>query len=150
MADITEMLDVANRIKTESQVGGNTAVRVGGLFVDVVELLDTLSAYVERLNELNIGVDVMRGVLRIGEKYYKLIAYEGEVEIDDDFDYMQFVQVVYEQESAEWLRVIIDKDNRILWGLWKDGTEYAPDLSGYKIDGVSVSRIVNALKTYDE
>lgn len=40
MATIIEMRQVATQIENETQVGGNTASRVGGLFNDIVEFVD--------------------------------------------------------------------------------------------------------------
>ena len=40
MATINEMRQVATQIENETQVGGNTASRVGGLFNDVVDKLE--------------------------------------------------------------------------------------------------------------
>lgn len=42
MATINEMRQVATQIENETQVGGNTANRVGGLFNDVVDKLESL------------------------------------------------------------------------------------------------------------
>lgn len=42
MATINEMRQVATQIENETQVGGNTASRVGGLFNDVVDELENL------------------------------------------------------------------------------------------------------------
>lgn len=39
MADISTMRQVAESITNETQVGGNTASRVGGLFTDIVDYL---------------------------------------------------------------------------------------------------------------
>lgn len=51
MATINEMRQVATQIENETQVGGNTASRVGGLFGDVVEHLGDTENDVETLNE---------------------------------------------------------------------------------------------------
>lgn len=108
-----------------------------------------LRAAIAAINQLNIGVDTSRGVLRIGERYYKMIAYEGDVDIDFEFDYTPFVRSTSAIESPEWKKVIVDNDNKVLWGMFIDDTEYEPNLSGFSIDGIAVSRIINGLKNYE-
>lgn len=53
MATINEMRQVATQIENETQVGGNTAGRVGGLFNDIVDKLES----VDELNASDIPYD---------------------------------------------------------------------------------------------
>ena len=42
--------------------------------------------------------------------------------------------------------VIIDSEQKVLYGLRVDNTEYEPDLNDYFIDGICVGEIVTVLK----
>ena len=50
-------------------------------------------------------------------------------------------------EDYEFKDVILDSENRVLWGRYQEAgkSDYAPNLRGYTIDGVSVQRIVDAI-----
>ena len=37
---------------------------------------------------------------------------------------------IYEIENDEWSKVMLDQNDYILWGLYRNGTEYTPDLTG--------------------
>ena len=58
MATINEMRQVATQIENETQVGGNTASRVGGLFNDVVDHLDEAENDIDQLQEDVENIDV--------------------------------------------------------------------------------------------
>lgn len=47
-------------------------------------------------------------------------------------------------ENPEYKNVVLDADNRVLYGEYVDGNEYKPDLSGYYDEqGAPISLIVN-------
>ena len=52
---------------------------------------------------------------------------------DVDPKYHHFVDVVNTDNSPEWNKVIIDSEEKVLYGKHPDGTEYQPDLSGYNM-----------------
>ena len=47
--------------------------------------------------------------------------------------------------NPEFKSLIIDFEDRILWGRYHDNTTTDIDLTGYTIDGVSVTKIVNKI-----
>lgn len=51
-------------------------------------------------------------------------------------------------ENPEFSHAIVDSENRILWGRYQNSAmgDYEPDLQNITIDGVSVQKIVNAIK----
>ena len=55
MATINEMRQVATQIENETQVGGNTASRVGGLFNDIVDKLEDVDGIAPLDNTPQIG-----------------------------------------------------------------------------------------------
>ena len=42
--------------------------------------------------------------------------------------------------------VILDSEQKVLYGLRVDNTEYEPDLNDYFIDGICVGEIITTLK----
>lgn len=62
--------------------------------------------------------------------------------INDDEYYQPFIQSETSITSPEWLKVITDLNDRILYGVRVDYTVYRPDLTGYTIDGISLNTIV--------
>ena len=53
-------------------------------------------------------------------------------------------------ENPEFSHVIVDSEDRILWGRYQDyptTADYEPDLGDATIDGVSVQKIVNTIKS---
>ena len=62
--------------------------------------------------------------------------------INDDEYYQSFIQSETSITSPEWLKVILDPEDRILYGVRVDYTVYRPDLTGYTIDGISLNTIV--------
>lgn len=62
--------------------------------------------------------------------------------INDDEYYQSFIQSETSITNPEWLKVILDPDDRILYGVRVDYTVYRPDLTGYTIDGISLNTIV--------
>ena len=63
----------------------------------------------------------------------------------DNFDVDVFIDVQVETENLEFKSVILDTEDKILWGRYKDNTTTDIDLTGYTIDGVSVAKIVNKI-----
>ena len=99
-----------------------------------------------------IGIDSERGVLRIGGKMYKLISYEGDAEFEEYVDATVFVASTEAIENPEFQSVITDADEKVLYGVYADGTETDIDLTGLKIvnpetgDEVRLQLVVNNLK----
>ena len=56
-----------------------------------------------------------------------------------------FVETQNEVNNPEFNDVITDINGKILWGRYINGTTTDIDLSGYSIDGVAVSTIINAI-----
>ena len=110
--------------------------------------VDNISSF---MNWLGIGIDSERGVLEICGKQYKLIEYEGDADIEQFYDYQTLVASITNVENNEFSKVILDKDDKILYGKQNDNTEYTPDLTGYSVEDssgkiISASTIVNNLK----
>ena len=63
----------------------------------------------------------------------------------DNFDVDVFIDVQLEVESPEFKSVILDSENKILWGRYQDNTTTDINLIGYTIYGVSVTKIVNKI-----
>lgn len=99
-----------------------------------------------------IGIDPERGVLRIGGKMYKLISYEGDAEFDEYVDATVFVASTETIENPEFQSVITDAEEKILYGVYANGTETDIDLTGLRIvnpetgSEVKVQLVVNDLK----
>ena len=99
-----------------------------------------------------IGIDSERGVLRIGGKMYKLISYEGDAEFEEYVDATVFVSGTTEVDNPEYQSVITDADEKVLYGVYADGTETDIDLTGLRItnpetgDEVRVQLVVNEIK----
>ena len=99
-----------------------------------------------------IGIDSERGVLRIGGKMYKLISYEGDAEFDEYVDATVFVASTETIDNPEFQSVITDAEEKILYGVYTDGTETNIDLTGLRITNpetgneVKVQLVVNEIK----
>lgn len=76
---------------------------------------------------------------------------DGEENIEGFIDYNKFIQDSSNLENPEFSRAITDNDERLLYGLRNDSTEYNPDvdLKEYRIDNVSVKKIVRNVKKMD-
>lgn len=62
----------------------------------------------------------------------------------DDVDYTVYYTKEAPIENPEYKEVILDLDEKVLWGQNVDDTIYAPDLTGYTVeDGTKVSKIIN-------
>ena len=57
-----------------------------------------------------------------------------------------YVDSESEIENPEFNMVILDSEQKVLYGLRVDNTEYVPDLNDYFIDGICVGEIITALK----
>ena len=57
-----------------------------------------------------------------------------------------YVDSESEIENPEFNMVILDSEEKVLYGLRVDNTEYEPDLNDYFIDGICVGEIITALK----
>ena len=83
---------------------------------------------------------------------YKLISYEGEAEFDEYVDATVFVASTETVDNPEFQSVITDADEKILYGVYADGTETDIDLTGLRIvnpetgEEVRVQLVVNNLK----
>ena len=63
----------------------------------------------------------------------------------ENFNVDAFIDVNVESENPEFKSVITDYEDKILWGRYHDNTTTDIDLTGYAIDGVSVTKIVNKI-----
>ena len=99
---------------------------------------------------LGIGIDSERGVLRIGGKMYKLISYEGDAEFDEYVDATVFVASTETIENPEFQSVITDADEKVLYGVYTDGTETDIDLTGLRITNPETGNEVRLQQVVDE
>ena len=97
-----------------------------------------------------IGIDSERGVLRIGGKMYKLISYEGEAEFDEYVDATVFVASTETVENPEFQSVITDSEDKVLYGVYVDGTETDIDLTGMKVVNPETGNEVKVQLVVDE
>ena len=83
---------------------------------------------------------------------YKLISYEGDAEFDEYVDATVFVASTENVENPEFQSVITDADEKVLYGVYADGTETDIDLSGMKVvnpetgNEVRLQLVVNEIK----
>ena len=63
----------------------------------------------------------------------KLISYEGDAESDEYVDATVFVASTETIENPEFQSVITDADEKVLYGVYADGTETDIDLTGLRI-----------------
>ena len=97
-----------------------------------------------------IGIDSERGVLRIGGKMYKLISYEGDAEFDEYIDATVFVASTETIDNPEFQSVITDAEEKILYGVYTDGTETDIDLTGMKVINPNTGNEVKLQQVIDE
>ena len=62
-----------------------------------------------------------------------------------NFDVDIFIDEQISFENSEFKAVITDHDSRILWGRYQDNTTTDIDLTGYTIDDIPVTKIVNKI-----
>ena len=83
---------------------------------------------------------------------YKLISYEGDAEFDEYVDATVFVASTEIVENPEFQSVITDAEEKVLYGVYADGTETGIDLSGMKVvnpetgNEVRLQLVVNEIK----
>jgi len=63
----------------------------------------------------------------------------------ENFDVDAFIDTQTDIENPEFKSIILDSEDKILWGRYLDNTTTDIDLTGYTIDGVSVTKIVNKI-----
>lgn len=87
---------------------------------------------------------------------YNLISYEGDAEFDEYIDATVFVGSTETFENPEFQSVITDADEKVLYGVYTDGTETDIDLTGLRItnpetgDEVKLQIVVDELKNVNE
>ena len=83
---------------------------------------------------------------------YKLISYEGDAEFDEYIDATVYVASTETIDNPEFQSVITDADEKVLYGVYADGTETDIDLTGMKVinpetgNEVKVQLVVNEIK----
>ena len=83
---------------------------------------------------------------------YKLISYEGDAEFDEYVDATVFVASTETVDNPEFQSVITDSEDKVLYGVYTDGTETDIDLTGLRITNpetgveVKVQLVVNEIK----
>ena len=122
------------------------------LFYELTNLALKTDTAKKEFDFFGIGIDSERGVLRIGGKMYKLISYEGDAEFDEYVDATVFVASTETIDNPEFQSVITDNEDKVLYGVYADGTEANIDLSGLRITNpetgaeVKVQLVVNEIK----
>ena len=131
---------------------GKTTTKGNTVADELTNLAQKADTTKKEFDFFGIGIDSERGVLRIGGKMYKLISYEGDAEFDEYVDATVFVASTETIENPEFQSVITDADEKILYGVYADGTETDIDLTGLRITNpetgteVKVQLVVNDLK----
>ena len=131
---------------------GKTTAKGNTVADELTNLAQKADTTKKEFDFFGIGIDSERGVLRIGGKMYKLISYEGEAEFDEYIDATVFIASTETIENPEFQSVITDADEKVLYGVYADGTETDIDLTGLKIvnpetgDEVKVQLVVYDLK----
>ena len=62
-----------------------------------------------------------------------------------NFNVDLFIDIQVDVENPEFKSVILDAEDKMLWGRYVNNTTTDIDLTGYTIDGVSVTKIVNKM-----
>ena len=131
---------------------GKTTTKGNTVADELTNLAQKADTTKKEFDFFGIGIDSERGVLRIGGKMYKLISYEGDAEFDEYVDATVFVASTETIENPEFQSVITDADEKILYGVYADGTETDIDLTGLRITNpetgteVKVQLVVNEIK----
>ena len=131
---------------------GNRKIAEHFLFYELTNLAQKADTTKKEFDFFGIGIDSERGVLRIGGKMYKLISYEGDAEFDEYVDATVFVAATETVDNPEFQSVITDAEEKVLYGVYTDGTKTDIDLTGIRIvnpetgDEVKVQLVVNDLK----
>ena len=122
------------------------------LFYELTNLARKTDTTKKEFEFFGIGIDSERGVLRIGGKMYKLISYEGDAEFDEYVDATVFVASTETIDNQEFQSVITDSEDKVLYGVYTDGTETDIDLTGMKVvnpetgNEVRLQQVVNEIK----
>lgn len=131
---------------------GKTTTKGNTVADELTNLAQKAEMTKKEFDFFGIGIDSERGVLRIGGKMYKLISYEGDAEFDEYIDATVFVASTETIENPEFQSVITDAEEKVLYGVYADGTETNIDLTGLRITNpetgneVKVQLVVNDLK----
>ena len=81
---------------------------------------------------------------------YKLISYEGDAEFDEYIDATVFVASTETIDNPEFQSVITDAEEKILYGVYTDGTETDIDLTGLRITNPETGAEVKVQQVVDE
>ena len=81
---------------------------------------------------------------------YKLISYEGDAEFDEYIDATVFVASTETIDNSEFQSVITDAEEKILYGVYTDGTETNIDLTGLRITNPETGNEVKVQLVVDE
>ena len=131
---------------------GKTTTKGNTVADELTNLAQNADKTKKEFDFFGIGIDSERGVLRIGGKMYKLISYEGDAEFDEYVDATVFVASTEIVENPEFQSVITDAEEKVLYGVYADGTETGIDLSGMKVvnpetgNEVRLQLVVNEIK----
>ena len=131
---------------------GKTTTKGNTVADELTNLAQKADTTKKEFDFFGIGIDSERGVLRIGGKMYKLISYEGDAEFDEYVDATVFVASTETIDNPEFQSVITDADEKVLYGVYADGTETDIDLTGMKVINpetgaeVKVQLVVDDLK----
>lgn len=124
MATTEEIKKTAILVRDATQIGENTAERVGGVLVDLAnkskELEDKIKAKAEKsevATELDKKFDKESVVQEFGDSEDKVVS--------------QFALPFREIESPEFIKAIVDAENRILAGIKYDAQPYFPNHEMY-------------------
>ena len=135
---------------------GKTTTKGNTVADELTNLAQKTDTTKKEFDFFGIGIDSERGVLRIGGKMYKLISYECDAEFDEYVDATVFVASTETIDNPEFQSVITDADEKILYGVYTDGTETDIDLTGLRITNpetgneVKVQLVVDEIKKVNE
>ena len=135
---------------------GKTTTKGNTVADELTNLAQKADTTKKEFDFFGIGIDSERGVLRIGGKMYKLISYEGDAEFDEYVDATVFVASTETIDNPEFQSVITDAEEKILYGVYTDGTETDIDLTGLRIvnpgtgNEVRLQQVVDEIKKVNE
>ena len=129
---------------------GKTTTKGNTVADELTNLAQKADTTKKEFEFFGIGIDSERGVLRIGGKMYKLISYEGDAEFDEYVDATVFVASTETIENPEFQSVITDAEEKILYGVYTDGTETNIDLTGLRITNPETGNEVKLQQVVDE
>ena len=129
---------------------GKTTTKGNTVADELTNLAQKADTTKKEFEFFGIGIDSERGVLRIGGKMYKLISYEGDAEFDEYIDATVFVASTETIDNPEFQSVITDAEEKILYGVYTDGTETNIDLTGLRITNPETGNEVKVQLVVDE